>query len=144
MVVAGFLAPLHSSWFILVPGDNSSCASPRLHTRGRQRSASHRGISLPYLTVCFGFCPVMCFCFSFFPSGRRLFSDPHACVQLLLAQRACVCIRPLVYKLTRQNLNVLVFRYFYSILQSFVDVPPVCVKCTMKYDTETVKEICYP
>lgn len=33
----------------------------------------------------------------------------------------------------------LFFRYFYSILQSFVDVPPVCVKCAMKYDIENVK-----
>ncbi len=37
----------------------------------------------------------------------------------------------------------LFFRYFYSILQSFVDVepiPPVYVKCMMmKYDTENVK-----
>lgn len=30
--------------------------------------------------------------------------------------------------------------YFYGILQSFVVVePPVCVKCTMKYDIEDVK-----
>lgn len=36
----------------------------------------------------------------------------------------------------------LVFQYFYSILQSFVDVepiPPVYVKCLMKYDIENVK-----
>lgn len=36
----------------------------------------------------------------------------------------------------------LFFQYFYSILQSFVDVepiPPVYVKCMMKYDIENVK-----
>lgn len=36
----------------------------------------------------------------------------------------------------------LFFQYFYSILQLFVDVepiPPVYVKCMMKYDIENVK-----
>lgn len=42
----------------------------------------------------------------------------------------------------------LFFQYFYSILQSFVvvePIPPVYVKCMMKYDIENVKgKICYP
>lgn len=48
-------------------------------------------------------------------------------------------IRPIL-TLTRQTLNVLVFQYFYGILQSYVAVfPPVYVNCLMKYDNENVK-----